>query len=72
MVSKTKLTRQQWRILSFIRSFRTRNGYTPSRLDICAQFAFKSPNAAQEHVVALARKGYIKVIPGIARGIVVR
>src|SRR5690606_41612979 len=45
------------------------NGYPPTRVDIARELGFRSPNAAEDHLKALARKGAIEMIPGASRGI---
>ena len=45
------------------------HGYPPTRADIAREIGFKSPNAAEDHLRALARKGAIEMIPGASRGI---
>lgn len=64
------LTPAQNRVLVFIRRFVRERGYPPTRQEIAAGVGFRSPNAAEEHVKKLARKGYLKSEPAIARGIV--
>jgi repressor LexA len=44
----------------------------PTRAEICAALGFASPNAAEDHLRALARKGAIELLPGASRGIVVK
>ena len=63
------LTRRQTEVLDVIRSHISDTGYPPTRADIAAELGFKSANAAEEHLKALARKGAIEVIPGTSRGI---
>jgi repressor LexA len=63
------LTPRQAQILQLIRTHIVDTGYPPTRADIAEQLGFKSPNAAEEHLKALARKGAIEVIPGTSRGI---
>ncbi|MCP5179786.1 MAG: transcriptional repressor LexA [Pseudomonadales bacterium] len=63
------LTPRQAQILELIRQHINETGYPPTRADIAQQLGFKSPNAAEEHLKALARKGAIEVIPGTSRGI---
>ncbi len=41
----------------------------PTRAEIARTLGFKSPNAAEEHLRALQRKGVIDLIPGASRGI---
>ena len=63
------LTPRQQEILDFIRSTLEVLGAPPTRLEICSAFGFASPNAAEDHLRALARKGAIVLEPGSARGI---
>ncbi len=64
-----KLTARQQQILAFIKEYMDANGYPPTRADIARVLGFKSPNAAEDHLRALARKGAIEMIPGASRGI---
>ena len=64
-----KLTTRQSQVLDLIRKHIAATGYPPTRADIAAQLGFKSANAAEEHLKALARKGAIEIIPGTSRGI---
>ncbi|WP_116364238.1 transcriptional repressor LexA [Parahaliea mediterranea] len=64
-----QLTRRQQQVLDIIRSHIGDTGYPPTRADIARELGFKSANAAEEHLKALARKGAIEIIPGASRGI---
>lgn len=64
-----KLTARQSEILTFIKRCLDDNGYPPTRAEIAQELGFKSPNAAEEHLKALARKGAIEMTPGASRGI---
>jgi repressor LexA len=64
-----KLTSRQAEILAFIKRCLEDNGYPPTRAEIAQELGFKSPNAAEEHLKALARKGAIEMTPGASRGI---
>ena len=64
-----KLTNRQAQVLDLIKSHMAICGYPPTRADIAKELGFKSPNAAEEHLKALARKGAIEMIPGTSRGI---
>ncbi len=64
-----KLTPRQTEILAFIKRCLEDNGYPPTRAEIAQELGFKSPNAAEEHLKALARKGAIEMTPGTSRGI---
>ncbi|MFN0162137.1 MAG: transcriptional repressor LexA [Burkholderiales bacterium] len=63
------LTARQSEILDFIRDTVKRTGLPPTRAEISATFGFRSPNAAEEHLRALERKGAIEIASGTARGI---
>ncbi len=67
--SMLKLTPRQSEILAFIKRCLEDNGYPPTRAEIAQELGFKSPNAAEEHLKALARKGAIEMTPGASRGI---
>jgi len=67
--SQNSLTPRQQEILDFIRNSLDERGAPPTRLEICQAFGFASPNAAEEHLRALARKGAIIMEAGSARGI---
>jgi repressor LexA len=64
-----ELTRRQNEILELIREYLRETGFPPTRAEICARFGFSSPNAAEEHLRALARKGVIEILPGASRGL---
>ena len=64
-----KLTVRQQQILSFIRAEIQRTGFPPTRAEIAQQFGFKSVNAAEDHLRALARKNAIELVSGTSRGI---
>jgi repressor LexA len=63
------LTPRQAQVLDLIRQHISDTGYPPTRADIAERLGFRSPNAAEEHLKALARKGAIEMIPGTSRGI---
>ena len=65
-----KLTARQAEILAFIRQRLAVDGLPPTRSEIVNHFGFRSPNAAQSHLKALAERGAIELRPGKARGIV--
>ncbi len=65
----SNLTPRQQDVLSLIRQYIEDTGYPPTRADIARELGFKSPNAAEEHLKALARKGAIEMIAGASRGI---
>lgn len=63
------LTARQQEILDFIRSTVESEGRPPTRAEVCTAFGFRSPNAAETHLRALAAKGAILLEEGRARGI---
>jgi repressor LexA len=63
------LTPRQQEILNLIRRRLTETGLPPTRAEIAQELGFRSPNAAEEHLQALARKGAIELLPGASRGI---
>jgi repressor LexA len=64
-----KLTARQQQILDLIREAIENTGFPPTRAEIATELGFKSANAAEEHLQALARKGAIEISPGTSRGI---
>ncbi len=64
-----KLTERQQEVLELIRRYSEETGYPPTRADIARELGFRSANAAEEHLKALARKGAIEMIAGASRGI---
>ena len=67
-----KLTARQQQILDLIESAIARTGAPPTRAEIAGELGFKSANAAEEHLQALARKGVIELVSGTSRGIRLR
>jgi repressor LexA len=64
-----KLTKRQTEVLECIKRHIDETGYPPTRADIAKDLGFRSANAAEEHLKALAKKGAIEIIPGTSRGI---
>jgi repressor LexA len=69
MQESPKLTDRQQQILDLVQSAIERTGAPPTRAEIANELGFKSANAAEEHLQALARKGVIELIGGTSRGI---
>ncbi|HCW16658.1 transcriptional repressor LexA [Achromobacter sp.] len=65
----SKLTDRQQQILDLIRQTVMRTGFPPTRAEIAQALGFRSPNAAEDHLKALARKGAIELTAGASRGI---
>ena len=63
------LTPRQAEILQLIKDYQADSGMPPTRPEIAKQLGFKSANAAEEHLKALAKKGVIEMMPGTSRGI---
>lgn len=63
------LTPRQKEILEVIQDFMDETGMPPTRAEIARQLGFKSPNAAEEHLRALQKKGVLELMPGASRGI---
>lgn len=63
------LTPRQEEVLTLIRTTMSETGMPPTRAEIARQLGFRSANAAEEHLKALARKGVIEILPGTSRGI---
>lgn len=64
-----KLTKRQSDVLETIREFINETGFPPTRAEIANRLGFKSPNAAEEHLKALSKKGAIEMLSGASRGI---
>lgn len=64
-----KLTERQQQIFDLVAHAIERTGSPPTRAEIAAELGFKSANAAEEHLQALARKGVIELVGGTSRGI---
>lgn len=64
-----KLTARQEQVLDVIRRHIDASGMPPTRADIARELGFRSANAAEEHLKALARKGALEIVPGASRGI---
>ncbi|MEQ4531003.1 MAG: transcriptional repressor LexA [Mixta sp.] len=63
------LTARQQQVYDLIRDHINQTGMPPTRAEIAARLGFRSPNAAEEHLKALARKGVIEMVSGASRGI---
>ena len=67
-----KLTARQGQILTLIKDAIQNTGFPPTRAEIANELGFRSTNAAEEHLQALARKGVIEISAGTSRGIRLR
>ena len=68
-MSDSDLTPRQTEILRLIQRAVQETGMPPTRKEIADELGFRSPNAAEEHLRTLARKGVITLLPGASRGI---
>ena len=64
-----ELTKQQSKVLACVEVYLNKTGFPPTRAEICKELGFKSPNAAEMHLRALEKKGYISIQSGSSRGI---
>ena len=64
------LTSRQQEVLDLIKSNLEDNGLPPTRADIARTLGFKSPNAAEQHLRAIEKKGFISILAGASRGII--
>ena len=64
------LTKRQEEILNLIKTHILDYGFPPTRADIANALGFKSPNAAEQHLRAIEKKGFISILSGASRGIV--
>lgn len=69
MQDQPKLTARQQQIFDLVRHAIESTGAPPTRAEIAAELGFKSANAAEEHLQALARKGMLELVGGTSRGI---
>lgn len=63
------LTARQQEVFDLIRDHISQTGMPPTRAEIAQRLGFRSPNAAEEHLKALARKGVLEIVSGASRGI---
>lgn len=64
-----ELTKRQGEVLAVIKDQIIKTGMPPTRVELAKILGFKSANAAEEHLKALARKGAIEILSGTSRGI---
>ena len=69
LIMKT-LTNRQKEILDLIKSYIVDYGFPPTRAEISKILGFKSANAAEQHLRAIEKKGYIQILSSASRGIV--
>jgi len=64
-----ELTPRQRQVLEAVEAFIRQHEYPPTRAELAQAMGMNSHNGAQEHLAALERKGFLKLLPGISRGI---
>ena len=64
-----KITNRQRQVLDLIKTYIDQTGMPPTRANIAGELGFRSANAAEDHLKALAKKGFIEIVPGTSRGI---
>ena len=69
MAKRTPLTTTQRLVLDYIIDYRRTHTWPPTRAEIEKHFGWKSRNAAAAHLRLIAKKGYIRLVPMISRGI---
>ena len=69
MIKEFKLTDRQQEILDLIKKSISQTGSPPTRAEIAEILGFKSANAAEDHLRALAKKGVSELVSGRSRGI---
>ena len=63
------LTARQGDILAAIRSYHRQHGQSPSQRELCALVGLRSTNGLHEQLVRLCKKGYVRLLLGVHRGI---
>lgn len=58
-VEKRALTSRQKEVFEFVRLYIEKYSMPPTRQEIADAFEFKSVNAAQQHLLAISRKGWL-------------
>jgi len=65
----TPITKRQRDVLAFVVGHIERHGYAPSVREVGDHFGWRSTRTGGEHLHELARKGALRITPGVARGI---
>ena len=64
-----ELTPEQHRVVGFIIKYRSESGFPPTVREIASALGYKSPNNVRQHLRLIEQKGFIRLLPGKARGI---
>jgi repressor LexA len=68
-VAPYELTPEQHRVVGYILKYRSENGFPPTVREIASALGYKSPNNVRQHLRLIEQKGFIRLLPGKARGI---
>lgn len=68
-MAKPKLTDRQRRILEYIESLIVERGHSPTIREIGERFGISSTNGVRTHLIALVKKGYLRKVDHISRGL---
>lgn len=64
------LTEKQYAVLTAIEAHIKQNGFPPTRKELCEMLSLRSQGSGMDyHLLALERKGYVQVVPGVSRGL---
>lgn len=66
-----KLTARQQEVLDLVADYIADHGFPPTIYELSGLMGCRSPNAANDHLRALQRKGAITITPGVSRGITI-
>ena len=64
-----ELTRNQRKVLDFLKSYIKKKGFPPTLREIASHFGLRGPRAPQKTLAILERKGYLRKVPGGSRAI---
>lgn len=71
METNKKLTARQQKVLDLVADYIADHGFPPTIYELSGLMGCRSPNAANDHLRALQRKGAITIHPGVSRGITI-
>ncbi|MCZ7836057.1 LexA family transcriptional regulator [Atlantibacter hermannii] len=71
METNKKLTARQQEVLDLVADYIADHGFPPTIYELSGLMGCRSPNAANDHLRALQRKGAITITPGVSRGITI-
>lgn len=65
----TELTERQSQVLDIVRQHIQRRGVPPSRTELATEMGLANTSAVDGHLNALAKKGWVELLPSVERGI---